>query len=304
MPRPDARGVDAGGHGPRADHAAACGRAAVRGPAWPLFAALSPVYTDLLLYRSVGSSRSSPPGCCTRMFLFFAFGAADGAGRRANMSWRTGCARRSGRCRWSSRTSSATASRSSRSDRAARHRRLRAARHARRRRPRRRSGRPGCCGATGSRSASRTRSSTRTSRYYTFTYPFQRFVLGFLFTRVVLSLLVARWSRTTCSAADPAADAGGEGHAGRPGAPVGAARPLRAAEGGRPTASTGTGWCSPTRGWSPAPSYTDVHAVLPAKTILHVHRADLRRAVLRQHLPARLDAAGARRSRCWCCPRS
>ena len=49
------------------------------------------------------------------------------------------------------------------------------------------------------------------------------------------------------------------------------------------------------------PGYTDVNAVLPAKNILAVDRADLRAAVLRQRRPAHLAAARCSASACWSC---
>ena len=51
-------------------------------------------------------------------------------------------------------------------------------------------------------------------------------------------------------------------------------------------------------------TYTDDHAVLPAKNILIGHRGDLRGAVLPQRLAAHLAAARRSGWRCWCSPRS
>ena len=81
------------------------------------------------------------------------------------------------------------------------------------------------------RSASRTRSSTATSATTCSPIPFQRFLLGFLFWVVLVS--PDRGGRDALPVRrHPPADAGGKGRRRGQGAPIGAARAVRAAEGG------------------------------------------------------------------------
>ena len=125
--------------------------------------------------------------------------------------------------------------------------------------------------------------------FFAFRLPFWRYLLGFGFAVVLLSLIVA--ARRALPLRRAAAQTPGERlDPGRPGPPVRAARRLRAAQGGRPTGSTGTRSCSSSTSWRQhgvvdhGCHYTDVNAVLPAKNDPARRRADLRRAVLRQRV--------------------
>ena len=93
-------------------------------------------------------------------------------------------------------------------------------------------GGPGCCGATRQHFGIKDPQFGKDISYFTFTYPFQRFVLGFLFAIVLVSLLVAAFTHYLYGGIRLQTQ-GERVIAGRQGAPVGAARPVRAAQGGR-----------------------------------------------------------------------
>ena len=106
--------------------------------------------------------------------------------------------------------------------------------------------------------------------FFVFTYPFIRLVLSYLFAAVLLSLVAGRRSCTTCTAGCGCRPGG----PGRPGPPRPTcsccsassccSRPSR-------TGWTGTGIDFSQRGAvTTGASYTDVNAVLPAKTVLAV----------------------------------
>ena len=68
------------------------------------------LYVDWLWFGEVDYRQVFTTGLRTRILLFVVFGLLMAAVIAANLWSRTGSARRSGRCRWSSRTSTATGS--------------------------------------------------------------------------------------------------------------------------------------------------------------------------------------------------
>ncbi len=170
----------------------------------------------------------------------------------------------------------------------------RAGRADRRRVRRRASGAPGCCGATACRSARRTRSSTWTSSFYAFDLPWYRFLLGFGFAAVVLSLIAAALTHYLYGGLRLQPRASGP----RPRPPahlsvlLGIFVLLKAVAYwlDRYGLAVKSSDFKATDNWTGL-RYVDVNAVLPAKTILFCHRADLRRAVLRDAVAAHLAAA-------------
>ena len=135
--------------------------------------------------------------------------------------------------------------------------------------------------------------------FFAFRLPFWRYLLGFGFAIVLLSLVVTLAVTLPLRRhQDP--DAGGAAHAGGAGAPVGAARRLRAAEGRGLLAG-------PVRPRARSAQAGRQHGLVDHRCHLHRrqrdpageehparHGADLRRAVLRQRLAHDLAAAGAR----------
>ena len=156
------------------------------------------------------------------------------------------------------------------------------------------SGRRSCCGATVSRSAARTRSSTSTCRSSSSPCRGSSSSLGFL--TMVLVMALARGGLHALRlrrAADP-----GPGRAHLTGGPHPSRRSWSRRwswSGRRPTGSTATRWRPRTRPLLTGIRYTDAHAVLPAKAILAVAALMTRRAVHRLHLDPLLAAAGRRR---------
>ena len=109
--------------------------------------------------------------------------------------------------------------------------------------------------------------------FFTFDLPWYRFVLGFAFATVVVAPDRRGGHALPVRRAAAAAAARRARHARRAGAPVGAARHVRAAQGGRllarPLRAGGQG-APHRRADFTGLAYTDVNAVLPGKTILAI----------------------------------
>ena len=129
--------------------------------------------------------------------------------------------------------------------------------------------------------------------YFMFTYPFQRFLLGFAFTVVIVCLVIAALThylfggirlqtQDRVEKVIPAAKV-------HLSVLLGLFVLLKAVA----YYLDRFGLAFSPRGKVTGASYTDVHAVLPAKTILLFITLLVRRAVHLQHPPARLDPAGA-----------
>ena len=126
--------------------------------------------------------------------------------------------------------------------------------------------------------------------FFAFTLPFLRFVLGFLFATVVLSL--RRRGRRALLLRRPAAAVPGGPHQHRPRARTCPCCSASSCCSRRwRTGSTATAWPSARTASFTGLTYTDVNAVLPAKSILAFIVADLRRAVLHRRVPRRVAAA-------------
>ena len=115
----------------------------------------------------------------------------------------------------------------------------------------------------------RTRSSTSTSGFYVFDYPFWRYLLGVGFTAVVLSVIGALAVHYLFGGVR-LQGVGDRMTTARPGPPDRAGRGLRAAQGRRVLPRPAG---AAARATTPAPSlygagYTDINALLPAKEIL------------------------------------
>ena len=154
------------------------------------------------------------------------------------------------------------------------------------------------------RSARRTSTSAQDIGFFVFGYPWYRFLITFGFTRPDRRAARQRRRRTTCTAASGS----------------GAKRDKIVARVRRSTCRccsacscwsrrsrtgwTATAWRCRTATSSPGITYTDANAVLPAKNILTIIALICAAALLRQRVPAGLDAARARVSACSSCRRS
>ena len=141
--------------------------------------------------------------------------------------------------------------------------------------------------------------------FFVFTYPFIRLVLAYLFAAVLLVAGGGRRWCTRCTAGCGMQGRAAAGDHGRAGAPVRAGWAPSSCSRPSPTGSTGTASTSPSAGrCTTGASYTDVNAVLPAKTVLAVIALLCAAAVLRRRGPAQRDAARRSASACSCCRRS
>ena len=245
-----------------------------------------------LVRRDRATPRSSGPSCRPARCCSPSPGSPPAGWSPPRSTSPTGSGRRSGRCRWSSRTSSATASRWSRAAAWCSPRS------------------PSCSGlfagftAQGSWQTWLTfRNSTDFGRtdpqfgidlsFFVFDYPFYRLVLGFALRHRAAGAdrLAADALRLRRAAA---ADAGAEADGGRAGAAVGAARPVRGAQGGRLLAGPlRAGLLRPRRRLHRRQLHRRQRAA-GAQDDPGVRRGRLRGRVLRQHLRPQLPAAGRR----------
>ena len=167
--------------------------------------------------------------------------------------------------------------------------------------PRRAAGRPGCCCATAPPFGVEDPQFGIDISLFVFDYPFHRFVLGFAVHRDRAARCSPSLAHALPVRRPAAADRRAEGHPGRARAPLGAARASSCCSRRSPTGWTATGWCSPTAATvHRARRYTDVNALLPAKTILVFVAVVCALAVLRQHLRPQLPAAGRRAGAAVC----
>ncbi len=128
--------------------------------------------------------------------------------------------------------------------------------------------------------------------YFMFTYPFQRFLLGFAFTVVVVTLLMALVTHYLFGGIRLQTQRpGGEGHPGGEGPPVGDDRPLRDPQGNRVLPRPVRARFQPARQGHGGLLHRHPRGVAgqdhPA-----VHQHLVRGAVHLQHPPARLDPPG------------
>ena len=141
-----------------------------------------------LVRRDRTTPRSSGPSCRPAPCCSPSPASPPAAWSRWRSTWPTGSGRRSGRCRWSSRTSSATGSRSSRAA-AWCSPRSPSSSGCSPGSPRRAAGRPGC-GFRNSTDFGRTDPEFGIDlSFFVFDYPFYRLALGFGFAIVLLALI-------------------------------------------------------------------------------------------------------------------
>ena len=138
--------------------------------------------------------------------------------------------------------------------------------------------------------------------FFVFDLPWLHYVVNFMLMTLVLAFVAAVVVHYLFGGISPA-EQGRQGLRRRAGAAVGAARAVRAVQGRRLLARP----LRPHHRAGPAVHRRQLHRLQRGAAVEehpHVHRADLRAAVLRQHLPAHLAAARRWVSGSSSCPRS